>query len=807
MFERLFLILFILLPGVLSAQIASLQGTVIDSVSREKLPFVTILINDSQTRGTSTDADGSFVIKGSDPVTSLTVSYVGYQTKRIAIQPGEKVTSIVIELTKEERQLEDVIVVAGENPAHRIIRMAVRNRDRNNYTRLNSYLYKAYEKFTINGYPPDTIYSDSLRAKVYRFLQSNHLLVLEAIVEHKFIAPDLVKETVLAQNVSGLNAPNFTVLTSQFQTTNFYEPYINIATTDFVNPVSPNSWDKYFFNIEDTLYEQSDTVFVISYHPARGKNFAALEGVLKIHSAGYAIQQVTARPADTLLASMHVRIEQHYARADSIHWFPTYLESNLTFRNFFWEGLSLEGSSKTYIREIQINPTLLRKDFDGVGIDLMDDLKKDDSYWTQNRADTLTAKEQRTYYVLDSLNRRYHFDRKLAWASAWQDGLLRFPYVSVQIENTIKFNKPEGMRIGLGLETNRDFSKRYVLSGFAGYGIRDELWKYGGSVKWKIMEPKNIALKFSSSTNYEENGGLSFFQNNYWGSLTGVRNYTITKFDYVNRQELSFTARIRKAVNIQATTFTAFKQITDDYLFLDESGDEPRLIDEFRFSGFQAALRWSYKERVVESFDHYYWINTGHPVLWLQVTQGIEGFLQGDFTYTKYEGQLAYAFNTKSFGITSFTFNAGIVDGTIPSTDLYAGRSSYSFIGLYAPGSFQTMRSGEFMNDRFAALYFKQDFLNNVIRWGRFQPNFQFVTNIGWGQLHHQEVHVNSTFQSMEKGYFESGIVMNSLVAKRFFGIVRVGLGAGVFYRYGPYAFVHEIDNFAFKFTLAYNIK
>lgn len=807
MLNRCFLFLFLLLPGLLSAQITSFKGTVVDSLTGEALPFVTILINDSQTQGTSSDTAGVFLIKSTKPVTSLTISYVGYKTRRVTIPAGQKTESITIQLTPEEKQLEDVLVFAGENPANRIIKMAVKNRDQNNYAKLKSYMYTAYEKFTVNGVPPDTVYSDSLRTKIYRYLKDNHLMVLEAMVERKFIAPDLVKETVLAQNVSGLTTPNFTLVASQFQTTNFYEPYLNIATTDFVNPVSPNSWDKYFFNIEDTLYEGRDTVFVLSYRPTRGKNFAGLSGMLEINTDGYAIQRVTARPADTLLATMHVSIEQRYAKADSIHWFPTYLESNLTFRNFFWQGLKLEGSSKTYIKEAVINPPLARKDFDGVSIDLMDDLKKDDVFWNHNRADSLSTKEKRTYYLLDSLNRRYHFDRKLAWASAWQDGLLRFPYVSVQIYNAIKFNKPEFMRIGLGLETNRDFSKRYVLSGFAAYGIRDELWKYGGSVKWKIVEPKNITLKFSSSMNYEENGGLQFFQNNYWGSLTGVRNYTITQFDYVNRQELDFTARIRKAVNIQLASFTALKKITNDYLFLDNSGDEPQLLSEFRFSGVQAAMRWSYKERVVESLDHYYWINTGHPVLWLQVTQGFKGFLQGDFTYTKYEGQLAYAFNTKSFGITSFTLNAGFVHGIIPSSELYAGRSSYAPIGLYAPGSFQTMRSGEFMNDRFAALYFKQDFLNNVIRWGHFQPNFQFVTNIGWGQLHNPEVHVNSTFQSMEKGYYESGIVMNSLLAKKFFGIIRLGVGAGVFYRYGPYAFAHEIDNFSFKITLSYNLK
>src|SRR5262249_32075506 len=153
-------------------------------------------------------------------------------------------------------------------------------------------------------------------------------------------------------------------------------------------------------------------------------------------------------------------------------------------------------------------PPITKKDFDGVGIDLLDDIVKDDSYWEQNRLDTLSTKEARTYHVLDSLNQKYHFDKKVQWASGFQDGLLRFPYVSVDIANTIKFNKIEAVRVGLGLQTNKDFSKRYVLSAFAGYGVRDATWKYGGSLKWKIYEPKNIALTFQASMNYEEEGGI-----------------------------------------------------------------------------------------------------------------------------------------------------------------------------------------------------------------------------------------------------------------------------------------------------------
>ena len=57
----------------------------------------------------------------------------------------------------------------------------------------------------------------------------------------------------------------------------------------------------------------------------------------------------------------------------------------------------------------------------------------------------------------------------------------------------------------------------------------------------------------------------------------------------------------------------------------------------------------------------------------------------------------------------------------------------------------------------------------------------------------------------MEKGYFESGLIITNIVAKKFFGIARVGVGAGAFYRYGPYAFSDPMENLAIKLTWTYN--
>jgi hypothetical protein len=780
----------------------------VDSSYNENLPFVTIIINNNSTQGTSTDSTGHFEIKSPQPITSLTFSFIGYSTKRLTFSKTDKTNTIIVALSPQQAELENVTVIAGENPANRIIKEAVKNRDINNYANLNAYTYKAYEKFVVTGIPDSKGAKDSLRKKLYDYMDDNHLLVLESVIERKHLEPDLTKEIVIAQKVSGLRNPNFTILSSQFQTTNFYKPFINITTTDFVNPVSVNSWDKYFFNITDTLYSGSDTVFVMTFEPARGKNFASLKGIIEINTDGYAIQHVIAEPSDTSLATVFVKIEQRYAKADSNHWFISEINTEIGFKKFFFNGLRVVMNGTTRITDPVVNPPLTKRDFDGVGIDMLEDAaKKSEEFWNTNRLDTLTAKERTTYSLLDSVGKKNNFDNKVNMLNALQDGNLRFPYVSVELYNVLKFNKPEGVRVGLGLETNSDLWRKYKLGGFAGYGVRDQVWKYGGFFEWKLYYPKNIKLLFNYSKTYEESGGTSFFQGSYWGNNENYRNYTISNFDFVERREIAFTSRIRKYVNLQLTVFDVKKNPTNDYEFINGNSGEPVVQNEFDFAGVKAAIRFSYKERIVESLDHYYWINAGYPTIWLQVTQGVNGFLNGQFTYTRYEAKFNYTFPTKSLGLTTFTLESGLVDNVIPATDLFTGKSSYSPIGLYAGNSFQTMRSHEFLSDKYLSLYFQQDFQTNVIRWGKFQPNFIVATNVGWGTLSHPEAHLNTGVKSMDKGYFESGLIMNNIIAKKFFGIARLGVGLGVFYRYGPYAFSNPLDNLAIKGTWTYNFK
>ena len=79
-FKKYIFIVILIIAGIAAnAQVFSVSGTVMDSVTKQKLAFVNIIVNDEGTFGTTTDIDGNFSITSKKAIETLTFSYVGYK--------------------------------------------------------------------------------------------------------------------------------------------------------------------------------------------------------------------------------------------------------------------------------------------------------------------------------------------------------------------------------------------------------------------------------------------------------------------------------------------------------------------------------------------------------------------------------------------------------------------------------------------------------------------------------------------------------------------------------------------------------
>jgi len=803
-FQRIFLLqlFFSLVSSVFCLQSFAqytFTGKVMDSVTFEPLPFVTILYNHS-TDGTRTDMDGKFSFTSPSSFIHITISYVGYKTRDTDLTFSDSKTPIKILLQTEDQELEDVTILSGENPANRIIREAVKHSKENDPANLDAYSFSSYNKFlyTADASAAEKVKSGDTTRELMEYLKGNYLMIMESQIETIFKKPGLKKQFVIATKVSGLKDPNFSLDASQLQPFSFYDHFISLVEIDYLNPVSEGSSNLYFFNIDDTTYSGTDTIYHISFKPRKGKTFMSLKGTLFINSSSYAIQHVIAEPFDTAGLAMIVKVEQDYNKPDGIHWFPNQYNTNIHYNNFLKPGLKVFFQGRTYIDSVKINPDIHSNVFDGIGQQIESGAgTRDENYWNTVRPDLLTEKEQNTYHDMDSLGSARHLDTKLRIVTALM--LSKFPIgpISIDISNIVKINAKENYRFGIGLMTNEKISKSFTLAGYGGYGLNDHVWKYGANLKLIFSEQYNSTLSFQYTHDYEESGGVDFYHNNFFGNTQKWRNTIINRFDLTDRYSISVTGRNFRFLNFEFSAFEAQKLPAFDYTYHSPQNHEP-VSAPFIFTGIKLSCRYAYKEKVVKSFGQNFEAYDPFPVLWFNVTHGMK-VLNGQFDYWKFDLKFYYDFPSKRFGETYLQGYAGYATSTLPVSELFSCKGNYTLFGLYSYSNFQTMRVNEFIYDQYAALFWEQDFGSLIFKKGKFRPKVLFSTSAAIGALHDPELHSSILFKQPEKPYTESGLVVNNIVSKKFLGAVRVGIGIGGYYRWGYFILPQWKDNLALK--------
>ncbi len=778
-----------------------IKGKVIDSETKKPLAFVNIVINGGNYGG-ATDIDGKFDIISPEEIQYLLLSYVGYRSLIYKVKLNSK--KVIIELKKIEIELPEIIILPGENPAHRIINNVIKNRDKNNPEKLKSFSYRAYDKMVVTAVTDSiskdsTSKIDSSEIKLKNLLKKQNLLIMENITEHKFLYPDNNYEEVTASRVSGFKDPLFVFLLSQMQSFSFYDETIHISDKNYINPISKGSIKKYFFLLKDTAYVNNDTVFIISFRPKKNKNFDGMKGVLYINTNGWAIQNVIAKPA-VEDQGLNIKIQQKYELIDNKHWFPVQLNTDILFNNIRVNSCKLLGNGRSYIRNVIINPELVKKEFKNIGVEINDDShNKTETYWNKYRADSLSAKDRKTYYVIDSIGKAEHFDRKARNIETLiNHQRIHCGFVDLALNKFFRYNDYEGLYLGLDAKTNRKVSKFCSVQGYWGYGFKDKKAKYGGDLFFLINRNSDLKLKLSYYNDIMESGRDNNFDNeNKMFSDEDLRYFLIKKMDKTEKKEASISFRALKYIEMNIALSQSTKSPGYDYKYAVKENNPAVLLNKFDFTELSVGLRYAYKEKFLKNARTRISLGTDYPIVWFNYTKGFDNLLNGGYKYNRFDLKIKKSFYTKYLGESSFQLNLGYIDGNLPYCNLYNGHGSFRKFTIYVPHSFAAMRMNEFLSNRYIALYFMHNFGKLLLRTKYFQPEIAIVTNITFGDLNNKEKHYNVPIKTLEKGYYESGILINNILNLKFYT-----LGIGTYYRYGPYSFDNFDDNLAFKITI-----
>ncbi|MCG2610119.1 DUF5686 family protein [Flavobacterium sp. SM15] len=828
--KRLLFVLCILFCILCNAQ-RSVSGIVLNS-EKAPLSFATLHLSNGKT--IIGDVDGKFLIENTQGVTSFTVSYTGFTTQTITIEPNKKFYRVLL----KSKTLELSELVVGENPALEIIRKTIASKDLNNpLKKLNSFQLKTYNKLIVTANPDsiagriDSVFlyekigarlikMDSSDFKFKKIIQKQHLYQTEKVSQIQFNKPQGIKETVLATRMAGFKQPIYEYIGLKLQSSSVYENKIELFETKYANPIADDALEFYNYKILDTVFLGNRKVYMIHFKHKRKAKKAKLEGVLYIDKQSFALAKTMYRVKSVLDISA-TNYFNYYKEEDL--WFPERKTLKIVKGNnsddikILGETIKFaseeeetdkpkgkkEASDFVYIlsesknSEIEFNlPVKLKHQY--VGIEVKEEATlRNENFWTPYRKDSLDIRSISTYSVLDSLVTKERYEEKIKIGRKVISGFIPLGAVDLDLRQIIKYNNYEGFRFGLGGVTTDSFSKKIRLNGYAAYGLKDNRMKFSIGEATRIGNYSGSWLGFSYTDDLLEIGNTIFEIDKKKFRIYDPRPFNLTTF----YEHKTWKAYLETRIIPKTESVLQFTQSTIAPKFFYGFTANDKLFERYNLSIATISLQWSpfsvYMQTPsgrIESEKHF-------PKFTFQFSKTIPQVFKNDLSFGKFDFRTEVEKKYLDGQKTSAMFQAGISFGDVPITHLYSIAPNtqdrdaiLQRLNITGKNSFETMRFNEFFSSEYAALHFKHA-LRKIKLFKKIKPTTVLVTRAAWGNSRHQSDHTGFTYKTLENGYFESGMEFNNIFK---------GLGLSGFYRYGANSLPRFDDNISLKlsFTL-----
>jgi len=812
-FKAVYWVAFCLVYSVSYAQY-TIKGKVYAADSKEPLPFVGVVIKGT-TIGAQTDFDGNFVIKTSTPGDSLVAVYIGY--KRLSRPINKKLTEqeINFPLETEGMALDEVVVKAGENPAHRIIRNCVRNKDNNNRNKLQAYEYETYNKveFDLTRIPkemrnkkllkPISFVFDNVDSTFSGEKPSLPFFIIESLSNLYYKSePKRKKEVVIASKITGLeNASVSQVLGDMYQNVNIYDNNIIIANKQLPSPLSENALFYYKFFLQDSAFEGNKYIYHLTFKPKRVQELS-FTGNIWIADTTWGVKRLEMTlPKDANINFINTAsIIEEFDYIDNT-WMLVKDRLVIDFAPTK-KAVGFYGRKTTSYRKIKLNQPRDDKfyEFADKIVVAEDATRKSDEFWNENRHDSLTVREKKIFKMIDTI-------QSLPVYKTWVDVFYVIVAGYKQVENfeigpyynLVSYNRVEGPRLRFGGRTSDKFSTWYELSGYVAYGVNDETWKHAlGFKSFLSKKPLRQLVGMNYRSDYEilgqstngfsqDNVLASFFRTN---PLTNLTRVTSTQAYY----EREWFQGLLTKVTLVGREFRPLG--TNHYYYIKRDGT---MGERESINNTEARLnvRFAWKEKFVgENFKRVS-LGTRYPVLQLNYSKSLQNAFKGEYDYHKLVLNVSDRIRiTPILGYTDYILEGGKIWGTVayPIMELHGGNETY----IYDEAAFNMMKYYEFASDQFVSLavfhHFEGLFLNKVPLLRKLKWREVATVRTVWGSVNDQNrktLLFPSTLKALDRGpYAEASVGVENI-----FKVFR----ADVFWRLN-YHLPKSIDNFGFKF-------
>jgi hypothetical protein len=731
----------------------------------------------------------------------------------------------------------DLQSVNRDSLANEIIGRVIKNKPQNDPDAiLNTYSYNSYTKAivsanseAING-TVDSIFKrkrnrlkfkkiDSTNYIIKKQLEKSHLYIMEKVSNFAYSREKEKRETILGIHMAGFKKPIYEVLAIEMQSFSLYNKRIKVFGTDFTSPLGGRGKQTYLFNYEGVSEIQGRKNYIIRYTPKENKQDVGIPGVLYIDAETYAIQ----RNESKLDASVELQAIQEYTYFPTQNiWFPSANKIRVD-KGTTDKTVTLFGKLRVATSEQMNDSSIMSTNQDdiknhiylvaqtsnfninlnkpvtiersGTAIELLKVASnRGEDFWKQYRTQEITTKELETYKAVDSLTSARNYENKLSFIRKFMVGYITTSYIDFDYKSLLKFNRYEGFRLGMSAVTNSNFSHKYTIHAYGAYGTKDKDFKYGFGIERRLDRYDDTRIGITHKNDLEESGSLTFLTDGRAFYLFEPRLFNLTYFHKIKDVSTYLTHDFNPKLNSRFQL--SYQDVTPTYQYSYVNDGES--YHNYQNSSITASIQWNPFNKYLQSDSGKTVIEKNYPQFSLQYSQAFKNVINSDLNYTKIALRAMHELRPLNKGVTSFQVVAGISFGDLPLTELYnaspnqpGGETILNRFSVAGRNSFETMYFNEFLSDKYAIFQARHTFNRfNISSWLR--PEFALISRFGIGSTAGMQKHHDIEFNSMEKGYSESGLEVNKLFK---------GFGLSFMYRYGAYHLPSFDDNISLKFT------
>ncbi|MDR3262012.1 MAG: DUF5686 and carboxypeptidase regulatory-like domain-containing protein [Tannerella sp.] len=749
--------------GLYAQHITSVSGVVRDSVTGEALPFVSIIFKNT-TIGAMTDDDGHFELQNDRGLSTLSFFILGYETKDVSLQAGQKNESVEILLTPSSIQLDEVTVKPKrerysrrDNPAVELVKKVIERKDSNRIVTKDEYQTECYEKLALSLDKFDVDFDSHKLLNKFKFIKSyldtsefNGKPILTLSLREKLSdvyyrkSPKTQKVLLKAKRQKGVDktldeyGTISANLDEMLKEVNVFDNDINFLLNRFVSPLSSTLAITYYhYYIMDTVDVGGERCVDLAFVPANSQSYS-FTGRLYITLDGtYALKKVRLNvPYHINLNYVKdIRIEQEFKRMPDGLWAS---DKDNTYIIFYF----IEGGQQLYAHQLRSYDNYR---YEIAGRDsvfgllgevhaIAGEVAQPDTFWTNHRHIPIKEKENAIDNLLAQLREVPVFNVFLKTVEILVSGFV--PVKDEHAENKLDFgpmnttfssNEVEGFRIRAGGYTTANFHPHIYLGGYAAYGMSDRKWKYHGQMTYSFNKkeyhekesPVNNLIFMHEYDIYTPGQDFLFTSKDNMFVAWKVGK-AITKMNYLRKNKLQYEKEW-----LNGLTFTTWLQHQNDeptgslrYILRNENNQYVRLYDintvawgaQFRFAPYERP----YNSRLGKS--SLFNLSKDAPVFLLSHQTGFDNLLSGQYRYNRTEASVSKRIWLSSFGHIDANVKAGKIWDKAPFPLLIIPNTNQSI--TIQPETFNMMNALEFVADQYvsvdAAYYLKGWILNRI---------------------------------------------------------------------------------------------